>query len=220
MTVEVVDRALDQTRAVVHRNDLDAFGQTGLQRLQLLLHRGDRLQRVLARAHHDHAAGGFAFAVEFADTASQLGPDLNPRHIAEPHRDAGGAGRQRNLPEVVERLQVARRAHHVFGFAELEHRAAGLLIGLADRIDHLRVRDAVRGELVGIEHDLILAHHAADRSDFGDIGHRLQLVPQKPVLQRAQLRNILRAAAVDQRILVDPADAGCVRAERSLRCRR
>ena len=69
---------------------------------------------------------------------------------------------------------------------------------------------------VGVDDDLVLAHHAADRCDFGDIRHRLQFVLQKPVLQRAQLPEVVRARAVDERVFVHPADTGRVRSKRGL----
>ena len=78
----------------------------------------------------------------------------------------------------------------------------------------------MRAQLVRIEHDLILAHHAADGGDFGDVRHRLQFELQEPVVERAQLTEVVRAAAIDQRVLVDPAHAGCIRAQRNVRARR
>jgi hypothetical protein len=94
---EVLDGALDQAGAVVHRHDLDALGQAGLQRLQLGFDGLDGFQRVLARAHDDHAAGRFALAVQFADAAPHLRPDLDARHVAQAHRDARRRGHERNL---------------------------------------------------------------------------------------------------------------------------
>ena len=83
-----------------------------------------------------------------------------------------------------------------------------------------RLRDAERAHAVRIEDDLVLAHHAADAGDFGDVRHRLQLELQEPVVERPKLTEVLRAAAVDQRVLVDPADAGRVRPERGARAGR
>ena len=54
-------------RAVVGRHDLDALAAgSACSDCELRLHRFDGLERVLARAHHDDAAGDFAFAVELA----------------------------------------------------------------------------------------------------------------------------------------------------------
>jgi hypothetical protein len=73
------------------------------------------------------------------------------------------------------------------------------------------VRNAVGTQALGIEHDLVLAHHAADARDLGDVGHALQLVLEKPVLQRAQFAEIVAPTAVDQRVLVDPSHPSGVR---------
>jgi hypothetical protein len=70
---------------------------------------------------------------------------------------------------------------------------------------------------VRVEDDLVLAHHAADRGGLGDVRQRLQLVLEEPVLDRAQLAEIVATRAIDERILVDPADPGRVRPERGLR---
>ena len=53
------------------------------------------------------------------------------------------------------------------------------------------LRNAVGAQLVRVEHHLVLAHHAAHRSHFRDIGQRLQLVFEEPVLQRAQLAQVM-----------------------------
>ena len=64
-------------------------------------------------------------------------------------------------------------------------------LALRIALDHLVLRDVERAQLVRIEHDLVLPHHAADAGDLGDVGHGLQLVFQEPVLQRAQLREVV-----------------------------
>ena len=63
-------------------------------------------------------------------------------------------------------------------------------------------------------------HHAADGRDLGDVGHRLQLVLEEPVLQRAQFGQVVLAAPIDQRVLVDPADARGIGPQRRLRAGR
>ncbi len=148
--------------------------------------------------------------------AAHFRTDLHARDVGQPHRDAGLGGRQRNLAEIVERPQVTRGAHHVLGLAEFEHRAARLLVGLLHRVDDLGVRNVECAQPFGVEHDLVLAHHAADARDLRDIGDRLQLVLEEPVLQRAQLRQVHLSAAVDERVFVDPAHARRVGPERGL----
>ena len=46
----------------------------------------------------------------------------------------------------------------------------------------------VSGELVRIDGDLVLPHEPAERRHLGDAGHGLQLISDRPVLQRAQIR--------------------------------
>ena len=216
---QVVDRALDQRAAVVGGDDLHALRQARLQLGQARLHRLDRRLRVLARAQHDHAAGHLALAVELGDAAAHLRAHLQRGDITQPHGDAAARG-QRDVAEVVQRLQVAAGAHHVFDFGQFEHRAAALLVAGQQRAAHLLVGDAVGDQLVRIEHHLVLAHHAADAGDLGHVGQALQFVLQEPVLQRAQLRQVVASRAIDQRVLEDPADAGGIGAERGLRAGR
>ena len=139
---------------------------------------------------------------------------MQVRNVAEAHRHAARGRDERDLAEVVERLQIARCAHHVFSLAELEHRAAFFLIRSLNRGDDAALRQVVGAQPVGIEHDLVLLHHAADRRDLRDVRHRFELVLQEPILKRAQLREVVPAAAIDERVFVDPADACRVRAER------
>ena len=52
------------------------------------LTRRDHVQGVLAVAHDDDAADGVAEAVEVGDAAAHLGPELDPRDVAQQHRRA------------------------------------------------------------------------------------------------------------------------------------
>ena len=119
LEAQVAHRTLDQAGAVVHRHDLHPCGQPFLQLDQLGLHRPNRVQCVLARAHHDHATGRFALAIQFTNAAPHFRPQLHPRHITQRDHDAGGAAHQRDGPEIVQRAQVAVGPHRVLGFAEL-----------------------------------------------------------------------------------------------------
>ena len=85
-------------------------------------------------------------------------------------------------------------------------------IGVAhfDRVDDLAERDVVGDELVWIEIDLVLLYETADGRDFGDAFHRLQRITQIPILNGTQLRQIMFPALINQRVFVNPADAGRV----------
>ena len=79
----------------------------------------------------------------------------------------------------------------------------------------LRVRDVVGAQLVRIEHDLVLPHHAADASRPRRRWARVfsSYLRNQSCSARSCDRS-MRAAAIDQRVLVDPADAGRIGAER------
>jgi len=65
-------------------------------------------------------------------------------------------------------------------------------------------RHFVREQGVGIEVYLVLADKSPDRGHFGNARQRLDFVFQKPVLNRAQLRKIMLAGLVHERVLKYP----------------
>ena len=111
---------------------------------------------------------------------------------------------------------VAVRAHHVFRTAPFDQPSADFVVRFAHRFGDLCDRDAVARELVRIDGDLILANEAADAGHLSDAGHRLQLISNVPVLERAEIRERMLTRAVDERVLKHPPDTGRIRAERSL----
>ena len=73
-------------------------------------------------------------------------------------------------------------------------------------------RQVVGAQPVRIDVDLVLLDVAADRRDFGDARHGVELVADEPVLQRAQVAQRQRRAL--DRVPEDVADAGRVGPER------
>ena len=144
---------------------------------------------------------------------------MNTRHVAQGH-GRGPNQSQRNLTEVGYLVQIAAGAHHEFGFGEFKHGTARFLVGRAYRLDHLFMRDAITGKFHRVEHHLILLDHAAQRGNFGNVLQGFQLEFEKPILNRAQLCQIVLAGAVDQGVLINPAHPGGVGAQCRLgRCR-
>ncbi len=70
LLAQVIDRSLDQSGPVVDGHDLDAFGKTGLQLLKLGLYTMDRVEGVLAEAHHDHTRGHVPLPVEVGQSTA------------------------------------------------------------------------------------------------------------------------------------------------------
>ena len=81
-------------------------------------------------------------------------------------------------------------------------------------------RNVVGQQLVGIDLDLVLLLEAAEGRHFGDAFHALNPVAQVPVLEGAQVRQVVLAGLVHQRVLEAPAHAGGVRSQRRRDARR
>ena len=108
-------------------------------------------------------------------------------------------------------LQVALAADDVFELGEFDRAAADVGVAGADRVAHLLHGDAEIAHALRIEDDVVLLDEAADAGDFGDAFGLRQREFQIPVLDGARVGEVqfLRHHGV----LVDPADAGRVRAD-------
>src|SRR5207302_2912818 len=187
LVLQRVDRGFDQLGAVIGLNDLHALWQRWLDFLEALLDARDDLHGVLAMAHHHHAGGHFSVTVQLRDSAAQLRSELDGGDVPEPDRRSARAGFDDDLLEIGSRLHIAMRADHVLGAAPLDEPPSYFVIRFLHRFGELHERDAVGGELVRIDGDLVLAHEAAHARYFGNAGNGLQFVADMPVLQRAQV---------------------------------
>ena len=210
---EGVDGPLDERRAVVDGDDLDPRGQRRRDAAELLLHAVDDAQRVLSVTHDDHAAHRLALAVELGEPAAQVGPQVDAADVAHQDRGPAAVGPDRDLLQVGDRLNVAAAAHDVLGAAELDQAPAHLVVRAADGIDHLAEREAVGEQRRRVDLHLVLLDEAADGGDLGHALHAREPVAERPVLEGAQIGERVRAAPVDERVLVHPADAGRVGAQ-------
>src|SRR5258708_28918957 len=120
---------------------------------------------------------------------------------------------QDDVVEIGQALDVTAASDEKLGRRYFERFAADILITHPDRVDDIANRDVISGQLVRIEIDLILFDETANRRDLGHTFHRFQRVPDIPILERTQRRQIMFAALVDQRVLVNPTDSGRVRSD-------
>jgi len=216
LALQRFDRAVDQRRAIVGRNDLDTVGQAALQNGETFLDQFNGFGGILAPAHDDDAANRFAFTIQFDDATPHLGTDAQFGNVRKQHGRAIGIDTQRDIGQIIEALYITGGANHVLGLAHLDHRSARFLITGLNRALDLGERHAKCTKFVGVDDHLVLLDHAADRGDFGHPGHRLEFILQKPVLKRAQLRKVLLTGTINQRVLKDPADSGGVGTKRRL----
>src|SRR5262249_41546953 len=120
---------------------------------------------------------------------------------------------QDDILEILKTLDVPTASDKEFGGRYFEGFASDILITHPDRVDHIADRDVIGDELIRIEIHLVLLHEPADRRDFGHTFDRFQCVSDVPVLKGAQRGQIVFAAFVDECVLVDPADSGCIRSD-------
>ena len=120
--------------------------------------------------------------------------------------------------EVVERLQVAARAHHVLGLGQLDDRAAGLAVGVLDRLrSPARAGCRRRAAGPGSSTTWYCRTMPPTRRDLGDVRARaFSSYFRNQSWSARSCAEVVPAGAVDERVLVDPADAGRVGPERRL----
>src|ERR1051326_671184 len=171
--------------------------------MQLRLHAVDHLQGVLSLPHDDNAGNDFAISIQVGDSAAQIGTKDHLPNVLYANRRTGIAGDQDNVLKVLNGFGIAAAAHHILSAAELQQAAAGFAVAAANSLDHAVDGNSVSLQTAGIDIDLKLLRIAAKRRDFRDARNRLQIVAHVPVLEGAQLCQIMAAGLIDQRILKD-----------------
>src|SRR4051794_12413605 len=121
-------RLVDEFRAVIGGEDFHALRQALLQTRYLRLDTVYGLERIFTRPHYDHAAHGFAFAVEFRYAPPNFGTNLHAGDIPKQYWRATRPQPDRDIPKIVQVFEVARGTHRVFGFSQLQDRAASFVV--------------------------------------------------------------------------------------------
>src|SRR5438552_7168858 len=145
-------RAVDEGRAVVEWDDLDARRQAGLERLDLLLHAVDHVYGADAVARHDDTPDGLFGALHEGRRAERV-TDLHGGDLPNEDRHAV-LGRDDHILQVTRALDEPETAHHGPRPAGLDDVAANVAVAVHDRIDDGRERDLVGTESVGIPIDV------------------------------------------------------------------
>ena len=151
--------------------------------MQLFSHTFDGRQSVLAETHDHHAAGHFPLAVEVGQATAQFRSQMHVCDILQTNRCAIIVDRYRDAVEVVQRLDIAQTAYHIFGFGHFDQPAADIVVGSLDSLPDLIQRDVVSQQGIRIDLYLILLNIPADCRYFRYTVDRLQRVAQIPVLQ-------------------------------------
>ena len=201
-----IHRMVDQSAAVVERNDVHALGQARLHRCDLRFDGVDDFARIGAVANDDDAADGFLAAlVEHA--AAEFRPQLHVRHIADVDRRAVVAVED-DVFDVLPSIESGRcRERHLL-VADLDDLRADVVVAALDGFDHGAQGNVVGAQFDGIDVDLILAYETADAGHFRHAGHGIELVLDEPVLQRVQRPAVVGPSTVYQNTWPTPVASG------------
>ena len=202
---QVVHRPLDQSRTVVHGHHLDPVGQARLQVGQPRLYAIDGSPGILTGTHDHDAPDHFALAIQFRYAATHLRAQVDLGHVPQQQRRALLVQPQGYRGQIVHVLQVAGSPHHVLRLGHLHHRSPHFLVAALDCGLDVGQGNAEGAQFFRAHHHLVLLDHAPEWRHLGHSRHRLQLVLEEPVLQAAQLTQVVLATAVDQGIEIDPA---------------
>jgi hypothetical protein len=208
---QIFDCPMDQGRAVIDRRKLHPLGQAPSKLGTPLFHVVDHIERVGAEALQHDAARDFALAIEFGQAAPFVGSEFDARHVRKQHRRSAVV-LEHDLLQIGNALQVSPSSHHEFKFGKLDRAAPDIHVAGADDFPHFRQRNVEAAQTLRVDHHIVLFDEAPDTRDFRDAFRLGQAVADKPVLHRAQLGE--GAVLGEQRILVNPADAGRIGSER------
>ena len=161
LVLKVGNRAFNQLRAVIGGNDFHARRQATLELLELGFDGLNGLQCIFAGAHDDDASSDFPVTIQLGDAAAHLRSDLNAGYITQAHGDALCGRTEWDIAEVLQTGEVAFGSNHVLSLSQLNDSASSFLVGALDGVQHLGMGDSERTQQIGVEHYLVLAHHAA-----------------------------------------------------------
>ena len=164
--------------------------------VQLLDPRLDRLQhlgRILAFAHEDDAGDDFVVIVHPYRALPRNRADIDGGNIAD-QQGRPAVLSQNDVADVVGGAQQADAADQILLIALLQVTAARVRISLPQRREDLLHGNVVGLKLGQIQTDLVLFQKSAQADHVGHAGRQLQVARDRPILDRAQLPQVLPVA--------------------------
>ena len=172
--LQALDRKVDQLRSIVGGNDLDPLWEARLISLIFSFTRS-----MTSRAFSPKRITTIPPTTSPLPSSSTIplrisDPGPPPQH---PHEDGGpGLASDHDRLDVGDALDVAPSSHHVLPAAEFEQPPLHVIVGPLDLVHHLPDGDAVRGQALGVDVDLVLLHKPADAGHLRDPLHAGQCV--------------------------------------------
>ena len=188
-------------RSILHAGRQDAGIVDGLNELLDAL---DGRRTLLTAAHQDDALHDVVGLVEAGNAETRLLADSDGGDVLDQHRIAVGL-RDHGVGEVVDRADQADAAHHGRLRADIDGVAADIDVGIADRLEQLRQRQAVGDQLVEVDLELVGLALAAPAGDVDHAGHGTEAALENPVLDGLEVEHAVVRRA-DQAIAEDFAN--------------
>src|SRR5271166_6376381 len=113
-------------------------------------------------------------------------------------------------------MDISETADHIVRSRHLQHTPTNFTVTVADFVYHRFQRDLEREQSIRIELDLVLLYEAADGGDLRDSRHGFERIAHVPILQTAEVSEIVISTLVDESVFVHPARTGRVRADRGV----
>ena len=145
----------------------------------------DDVNRADAIAGDDHTPDGF-FRAFHQRTGPEGIPDLDLGHLADKNGHAVLRAND-NVLDVADVFDEPEATDHGPGAARLHDIAPDIAVTPHDGVHDGRERDTEGAQAVGVHVNLILPHRSPDAGHFGHARHGVELIADKPVLERAQV---------------------------------
>src|SRR5678815_247454 len=121
-----MQRRIDQPRAIVERNDLNAFRQhAGIESVNFRLDGIKYARRILAFSHQDHACNDVVIAVLCGKALARYSADFHGADILNKHGRSVTLGNY-DVADIVSGLKQADPANQILLFAFLNVTSAGV----------------------------------------------------------------------------------------------
>jgi hypothetical protein len=152
----------------------------------LSFHALDDPVRVFASAHHHSPADDFA-SINIQRAAPEITADLHCRHVSQVDGRAIALFEHDafDVRDGIRRLHQPDAAHDEFHPVFFDDLAAHVDVAFLNGLHHFLQRHAGRAHFRGRHFDLILSDKPTNAAHFGDALHRIELIADEPVLQRA-----------------------------------
>ena len=209
--LQIGDRALDQVGPVIGGYNLHPFGQGRGDLLDLLFNPLDDIVGVNAETDHHDSAHHFSGPIQFSRTAADVRSQNDLADIFHQDRGAPLIRADDNVFDIGDVLDVPPAPDHVFPTGKLQDPRPRIPVSLADVIGHGHDGHFVSVEGIGVDVHLVLLDKTADGSHFSHPGNGLEPVTDVPILQGAQLGEVIFSGRVHQGVFKAPAYPGGIR---------